>query len=61
MSSEPPPSPHTSVPEVSLSKKEILDKIYYCLICKAVFLFDEDVKEHKTLLGHGEIKIISLE
>jgi hypothetical protein len=37
---------------------EILDKLYFCKECKAVFLFESDVEDHVMLRGHKEIGIV---
>lgn len=40
---------------------EKLDKVYWCTACKSVFLFSSDVKDHKNMFGHSEIRQILLD
>ena len=35
---------------------EILDKIYFCLECKNVFLFRTDVGDHQEMYGHEMVR-----
>jgi hypothetical protein len=38
-----------------LTSGEKLDKIYYCVDCEIVFLFIDDVTDHKRSTGHEMI------
>ena len=33
-----------------------IDRMYCCKLCFAVFLFESDVEEHATAMGHREIR-----
>ena len=35
---------------------EKLDRIYYCTVCKSVFLFKSDVEDHSEISGHDGMK-----
>lgn len=35
---------------------EKLDKIYFCMQCKTVFLFKSDAEDHKEMSGHSDKK-----
>ncbi len=39
----------------------ILDRIYFCNNCKAVFLFQADVEYHNMTSGHSSIKTLSFD
>jgi hypothetical protein len=36
---------------------ERLDKIYFCALCRACFLFKSDTEDHEMLYNHSEFKI----
>jgi hypothetical protein len=37
-----------------------LDKLYYCELCHAMFLFQSDVEDHARISGHRQIREIDL-
>jgi|GEM_PF-1247323 len=46
-----------------MAKQEpILDTIYCCKLCRAVFLFKSDIEDHSRMLGpeHAEMSIMPL-
>jgi hypothetical protein len=38
---------------------ERLDRLYFCVQCKAVFLFQSDVEDHQQASGHREFKSVA--
>jgi hypothetical protein len=40
---------------------EKLDRVYYCVDCKAAFLFHSDTQEHTSAYGHDKYGTIPLE
>jgi hypothetical protein len=39
---------------------ERLDKVYFCVQCKAVFLFRSDVIDHEEISGHQDAQTFPL-
>jgi hypothetical protein len=42
-----------------LEKK--IDRIYFCTICKAAFIFHADTEDHERLWGHDRFSSVQLE
>jgi hypothetical protein len=40
-------------PKLAIEK---LDRIYFCTVCKSVFLFKSDIEDHREMSGHDDVK-----
>ena len=42
-------------------RKESMDKVYFCQICRVVYLFSEDLEMHQLETGHRDVARMQFE